>query len=69
MGLLGLLWFFFRQERVAFLAWRFWLVLWLIITVFWAYKILVYMFKKVPVINSQRAEKIINEKYLPRNKK
>src|SRR3989339_1375001 len=35
IGLLGLLWMFFRQESVLFLAWRFWLLFLALIFVWW----------------------------------
>lgn len=67
MGLLGLLWFFFRQQQVAFLAWRFWLVLWVALFASWLYKVLFYTFKKLPVKGDQSK---IDEmkKYFPKSK-
>lgn len=65
-GLLGLLWLFFRQQRVAFLAWRFWLILWLVMFVFWGYKVIFYALKRMPVINSEQAARELKKKYLPK---
>ena len=42
MGIFGLLWFFFRQERAIFLAWRFWLLLLILISAWWGINNLIY---------------------------
>lgn len=68
-GLLGLLWMFFRQQQVAFLAWRFWLVLWIVLFVWWALKIFFYARKRLPMIKNDQAKRIAMEKYLPKSKK
>ena len=47
MGFLGLIWMFFRQERAAFLAWRFWLLLWLVGAAMWVYRLVWYYFKRI----------------------
>jgi len=67
-GLLGLLWIFFRQQQVTFLAWRFWLVLWLILFVWWGYKVVYYSIKRLPLISSEQSKKQLMGKYLPKNK-
>jgi hypothetical protein len=36
MGLYGLIWLFFRQERIPFFAWRFWLIPWVPLMALWA---------------------------------
>lgn len=68
MGLLGLLWLFFRQERVTFLAWRFWLLLWFVVSVIWLVKIVVYLVKRVPVIRQEAIKRSELNKYLPDKK-
>lgn len=68
-GLLGLLWMFFRQEAVPFLAWRFWLLGWIVLFVWWGAKILYYIYKRVPVIQNELSQKIAKEKYLPKSNK
>jgi hypothetical protein len=68
-GLLGLLWMFFRQERVAFLAWRFWLLLWVVLFVWWAYKVIFYVTKRLPMIKNEQSKKVEMEKYFPKGKK
>ena len=65
-GLLGLLWLFFRQELVPFLAWRFWLLF----LIFWAVWVIVknafFMIRRLPEIRAEHAEKALMEKYLPK---
>ncbi len=65
-GLLGLIWFFLRQERIPFLAWRFWLLLWVLGFVWWAASTLRYILKRVPQIRSEHAERAKRDKYLPK---
>jgi amino acid transporter len=66
MGFLGLVWIFFRQERVAFLAWRFWLFLWGAVVVIWAYHLVRYALKRMPEIKAEEAKRTALEKYLPK---
>ncbi len=66
MGCLGWLWMFFRQQQVAFLAWRFWLLLWVVIFVWQAVKIAIYATKRLPVINNEQAKRDLQAKYLPK---
>jgi len=65
MGLLGLLWMFFRQESVAFLAWRFWLLLWVLMAVWWLARILEYIVKRIPQIKKEKEARHKMQKYLP----
>lgn len=67
-GLLGLLWMFFRQQQVAFLAWRFWLLLWVILAAWWGYKVVYYAIKRLPLISSEQAKKNLMNKYMPKSK-
>ncbi len=67
-GLLGLLWMFFRQQRVAFLAWRFWLILLAVLFIWWGYKVIFYAIKRLPLINNEQAKKNLMNKYKPKNK-
>jgi len=46
---------FFRQERVAFLAWRFWLLLWVVITLIWVFRLARYALKRIPEIQAEEA--------------
>ena len=66
MGCLGWLWMFFRQQQVAFLAWRFWLLIWVVLFVWWAMKIIFYATKRLPVISTQQAKRDLQAKYLPK---
>lgn len=66
MGCLGWLWMFFRQQQVAFLAWRFWLLLWVVIFVWQAVKIAIYATKRLPVISTEQAKRDLQAKYLPK---
>ncbi|MEK7131548.1 MAG: hypothetical protein AAB797_02325 [Patescibacteria group bacterium] len=66
MGFLGLLWMFFRQERIVFLAWRFWLLLWLAVVVFGVYRLARYTLKRIPEIKAEEARRANVEKYLPK---
>lgn len=68
MGFVGLLWMFFRQERIAFLAWRFWLLLWVVVTVIWGYRLMRYALKRIPEIKAEEARRASIEKYLPKSK-
>lgn len=68
LGLLGLMWLFFRQQRVSFLAWRFWLLFWFLIAVWWLIKILKYAIKRLPQIKQEKLEKQRFNKYLPNSK-
>lgn len=67
-GLLGLLWIGFRQQQVTFLAWRFWLVLWVLLFVWWGWKVIFYATKRLPLINEEQAKKQLMGKYLPKSK-
>lgn len=64
MGITGLIWLFFRQEQVPFLAWRFWVAVWVIIFAVWFIPLLVYYFKRVPVIRAENAARAERERYL-----
>lgn len=68
MGLLGILWLFFRQERVAFLAWRFWLLFWFVGAIYWAVRLVMYSIKRVPVIRAEAEKRSVMKKYLPGKK-
>lgn len=66
MGCLGWLWMFFRQQQVAFLAWRFWLLLWVILFSWWAIKIIFYATRRLPLISDEQAKRDLQQKYLPK---
>lgn len=64
MGMLGLVWLWLRQQNVFFLAWRFWLGLWLILFLVWITRIAWYMAMRLPKVKEQNKERAIKEKYL-----
>ncbi|MFA7653678.1 MAG: hypothetical protein WCX97_01380 [Candidatus Magasanikbacteria bacterium] len=66
IGLLGIVWLFFRQERVPFLAWRFWLLFLIIGGIFWKVKLLFYYFKRLPAIRAEKQQRELKNKYLPK---
>jgi hypothetical protein len=57
---------FFRQQQVAFLAWRFWLVLWLVLFLYWGYKVAYYATKRLLIISQEQTQKELKQKYLPK---
>jgi hypothetical protein len=59
-------WFFFRQQHIPFLAWRFWWLLALFFAVSSILKTLRYMLKRIPEIRKFEEEKKMREKYLPK---
>lgn len=68
VGFVGMVWLFFRQEGIALLSYRFWLLLldiWLIWGLFKIYK---YITARVPEIKSEEDRRARIEKYLPKAK-
>jgi hypothetical protein len=65
VGLTGLLWLFFRQERVPFFAWRFWLVVIFGLAIWRLVVHIVFMARRLPAIKNEHADKEAKEKYLP----
>ena len=68
LGFLGLALTWFRYERINLLSARFWLLLWLMLTIIWLYKILNYQFKTLPKIKKDSENKKLLQKYLPKKK-
>ncbi len=66
VGLLGIIWLFFRQERVPFLAWRFWLLILMVAAAVWLTKLIIYAFKRLPEIKAEKQERELKNKYLPK---
>lgn len=66
LGLVGLIWFFFRQEQVMFLAWRFWLIPWVMIFIWWLFKNVKYVVVRLPKIKAEQQAKELKAKYLPK---
>ncbi|MDO8499759.1 MAG: hypothetical protein Q7S66_03810 [bacterium] len=65
MGVIGLIWMWLRQERVPFLAWRFWLLFWLLGFIWWLAACVRYTILRIPQIKKAKAERLAREKYLP----
>jgi hypothetical protein len=66
LGILYGIWIFFRQEEVPIFSGRFWLLIVIIITLWWLYKVIYYLQKRVPEIKRQNEERMKKEKYLPK---
>ena len=66
VGLLGLLWLFFRQQQVPFLAWRFWLAL-LFGGLLWSViRTIIFLVRRYPEIKAEKADREMKAKYLPK---
>lgn len=63
MGLLGLVWTFFRFELVPFFSARYWLIIWFVGFVIWAYLILYYARYQVPAVVRRDEERRSQKKY------
>jgi len=63
-GFFGLVWMFMRQERVPFLAWRFWLWIPLAHFCWTVFKTIKFFVARYPKIKIERAQREIKEKYL-----
>ncbi len=69
LGILGLLWFVFRQQNVAILSMRFWMLVWVVAAVIWFGSVLRYVVLRMPAIKAENREREIREKYLPKANK
>ena len=69
IGIIEIILYFFRYERVPLLSSRFWLILWLLLFFGWGAYIIHIRFKKVPGIVTDKQQKEEFEKYLPTKKK
>jgi hypothetical protein len=65
-GILSGLWVFLRQEETPIFSARVWPLLILLITLWWLYRVIRYVVKRVPEIRKQNAERMEKEKYLPK---
>lgn len=66
LGVLGFIWFFFRQESVLLLGFRLWWGLWVVGAVVWFISIGRYALKRVPAIKAENEARGRREQYLPR---
>lgn len=69
LGIVGLLFFLLRQERVAFLGWRVWFLLWAASGLAWAGRLAFFWFKRVPAIRAEEKSRAAREEFLPKRKK
>lgn len=69
LGVVGLLFFLLRQERVAFLGWRVWFLLWSVGAIIWASRLTLFWIKRVPAIRAEQEERAAREEFMPGRKK
>lgn len=67
-AVLDLLWTWFKFENVAYLSARFWSVIFLVIGIWWAYRIFRYWRKVAPQAEKQSQKHQQYLKYLPKKK-
>ena len=65
LGIVGLLFFLLRQERVAFLGWRVWFLLWAAAGGVWAGRLAYFWFKRAQAIRAEEKERAAREEFLP----
>lgn len=65
LGIVGLIFSFFKQQMTLYLGMRFWFLLWVLIWLIWLVFILKFIFFKVPKIKKKQQQKEEFEKYLP----
>lgn len=65
MGLLGGLYLFFAWQGAALLSARFWLIIWLLVTLVWIFFIIKYLVLEVPAKRREIDQRRRFEKYLP----
>lgn len=65
MGALGLIYVFFRQQDVIYLAMPFWLLLWAVGALVWLGFILKYYFTDRPKQIEELSDEVEKKKYLP----
>ncbi len=68
MGFAGIAWTFFAYEGLPIISARFWMIVWLVSFVLWAYIIAHYALVEVPPLLRDYREKEKREKYLPKKK-
>lgn len=68
MSAFGLIMVLARHERAPLISARFWLLVWLILAVWWLYRIIRYQIKTVPEAKRRIEQKKQFIKYLPKKK-
>lgn len=69
MGFIGLFWLSLRQAGVPFLSFRFWLWFWAFGLMWWLYRVAWYMVKRIPAIRSERLQRELRARYLPKRER
>lgn len=69
MGIVGLILLLARYEQAHFMSGRFWLVVWLGLTLIWLGIIVRHYFRLVPKAHAQHLQYEAFHKYLPKRKK
>jgi len=65
LGLVGLFLTFLKEERIAYLGMRVWLVLWVLICLVWLIFILKFVFLEIPKMKEEKRKQAEIKKYLP----
>ncbi|MBT6691685.1 hypothetical protein HOB10_05135 [Candidatus Parcubacteria bacterium] len=69
VGLVGIMLVYFREVRALYLSSRFWLILWLLVSVVWLIYIIAKWKKDVPNKETQEKHKQEYSKWLPKQNK
>ncbi len=69
MGLIGVALFFFSFERIQLFGSRFWYLIWLIATIWWAVYIFRYIKREIPEQKKRARARKERNKYMPQKKK
>ena len=62
--LIGLILFFFNDQRAAFLSARFWLAIWVVVMIFWFWQF-IKGYRLIPIKKQQLSKDKEFKKYLP----
>lgn len=69
MGILGLVWTFFRFELVPYFSARFWLALWLVLLIIWGYIIYHHVRFNLPRILERDRERVYQKRFFSKKRK
>lgn len=68
-GIFGYFFWFARYEQVLIFRDRYWLLIWLVITLVWLGFVVRHAKKRAPALNTKAREEAYRERYLPKPKK
>ncbi len=68
-GVVSIIWVAFRQQRIPWLAWRFWLVIASVVFIWRLVIIIRYTRDRLPAIKTEQASRERRERYLPKRKR